>query len=203
MEPLVSFAHQQPVFRGSIIKEYLLVAVPEADTRVQLEAMQEKLKSVNNVSPVLPPHLMLARFLAKEEMEETILRWMHRIISTQERFIVDLNNYGSIPGSRTLFLRVQDPSPFGELARQMKVIDELVRNNGLPKAQLSARPGLVLAEQLPDASYEKIIAHFSRAAFHASFEVSALLLYRRTTSIDEPKQITRFELQPNYYGPTA
>ncbi len=51
-----------------------------------------------------------------ERMEDTLIRWMQRAVAEQENFVVQLNNYSGFPG-RAIFLRVQNPDPFRELAQ--------------------------------------------------------------------------------------
>ncbi|MFN3930073.1 MAG: type VII toxin-antitoxin system MntA family adenylyltransferase antitoxin, partial [Thermoflexus sp.] len=50
-------------------------------------------------------------------MEETIIRYMHRICSRQHVFEVALNNYSGYP-PHSIYLRVQDHHPFRQLVSQ-------------------------------------------------------------------------------------
>jgi 2'-5' RNA ligase len=196
METAVSFA--QPLFRGSIIKEYLLVVNPEQ--QVWQQVMDEKINFSNvyrsGVAIKTKPHITVANFLAKEEMEETVLRWMHRIISSTRIFPVALNNYSGFPNAHTIYLRVQDHEPFKQLAAALKVIDELVKSNGLPKAHLVANPHMTIARRLEGNVYEKAMMDYSKKDFHADFEVKELVLLKRTHQFDKCTQVSVFRLQP-------
>jgi 2'-5' RNA ligase len=196
MEALVNYP-QQPGFHGSIVKEYLLVV--NVGTEVAELVREEKAtfsQQFGAKTSVEEAGITLASFLAKEEMEETILRWMHRIISSRNRFSVALNNFSGIPNTNTIYLRVQDHQPFKTLAKELKVIDELVRSNGLPKAQLQAVPRLAIANRLEKNVYEKAMLAYSRKDFHAEFEVKELVLLKRNNQFDNPRQVNVFRLLP-------
>jgi 2'-5' RNA ligase len=197
MEAGVSY-QPQAEFRGSIIKEYLLVVNPEQD--VWQQVMDEKTSFFNEYREVDAlhgkPHITLANFLAKEEMEETLLRWMHRIISTKKAFTVSLNNYGGFPNANTIYLRVQDHQPFKQLAKELKVIDQLVKDNGLPKAHLISTPHMTIAKRIDPFVYEKAMLDYSQKEFHAEFTVNELVLLKRNHQFDKCKQVNVFRLLP-------
>jgi 2'-5' RNA ligase len=151
---------------------------------------------MNTVAIKTKPHITVANFLAKEEMEETVLRWMHRIISSTKIFPVALNNYSGFPNAHTIYLRVQDHGPFKQLAAALKVIDELVKSNGLPKAHLVANPHMTIAKRLEGSVYEKAMMDYSKKDFHAAFEVKELVLLKRTHQFDKCTQVSVFRLQP-------
>jgi 2'-5' RNA ligase len=195
MDAVVNYS-QQPCFKGSIVKEYLLVANPEAGVGQLL--MEEKAQFINSYRQKDDEllHITVASFLAKEELEETLLRWMHKVISTHKSFKVALNNYSGFPNANTIYLRVQDHLPFKQLAKELKVIDELVRANGLPKAHLITNPHLTIARRIDAAVYEKAMMSYSKKEFHAEFEVKELLLLKRTHQFDSCKQVNVFRLLP-------
>jgi 2'-5' RNA ligase len=196
METAVSFT--QPQFRGSIIKEYLLVVNPEEN--IWRQVMEEKTNFFNSyrtaVAIKTKPHITIASFLAKEEMEETVLRWIHRIVSAKKIFTVALNNYSGFPNANTIYLRVQDHLPFKQLAKELKVIDELVKSNGLPKAHLISNPHMTIARRLEGPVYEKAMMEYSRKEFHAEFQVKELVLLKRTHQFDQCNHVSVFRFQP-------
>jgi hypothetical protein len=57
------------------------------------------------------PHITIANFMAYEAMEETLIRYLHRIISEEKSFNVTLNNYSGVP-PHTVYIRVQDACSF-------------------------------------------------------------------------------------------
>jgi 2'-5' RNA ligase len=197
MEALANYP-QQPVFQGSIIKEYLLVMRPVGEVGQQVMQEKENFSARFGIpgDTGSGPEITIASFLAKEEMEETLLRWMHRIISTRNSFAVALNNFSCLPNANTIYLRIQDHQPFKALAKEFKVIDELVRSNGLPKAQLISHPHLVIAKRLEKSVYDKAMPEYSKKDFHAEFQVKEFLLLKRTNQFDAGKQVNVFRLLP-------
>jgi 2'-5' RNA ligase len=197
MGALVNYP-QAPFFQGSIVKEYLLVINP--GDHVGQQVMEEKVNFFHRygakVAIKTTPHITVANFLAKEEMEDTLLRWMHRIISSHRIFPVALNNFSGFPNAHTIYLRVQDHQPFKQLAKELKVIDELVISNGLPKAYLISNPHMTIARRLGKLVYDKAMPEYSKKDFHAEFEVKELLLLKRTHQFDSGKQVNVFRLLP-------
>lgn len=177
--------------------EYLLVAKPDAAVHDKL--IQEKQRfTLQYQAPVAEktkPHITVANFLAKEEMESTIIRWMHRIISNQQRFRVTLDRYcGYKP--HTIYVRVQDHQPFQQLARELQVVDQYVRGYGCPEMHLITRPHMTLARRLSASVYQQAEADYAQKDFQASFEVNELVLLRRTHQFEACKQVNVFGLRP-------
>jgi 2'-5' RNA ligase len=197
MGALVNYP-QAPFFQGSIVKEYLLVINP--GDHVGQQVMEEKVNFCNRYGAKeainTQTHIAVANFLAKEEMEDTLLRWMHRIISSHSIFPVALNNYSGSPDANTIYLRVQDHQPFKKLAKELRVVDELVRSNGLPKAHLISDPQITIAHTLAKPVYDRAMPVYSKKDFHAEFEVKELVLLKRTQQSDSCKQVNVFRLLP-------
>ena len=101
--------------------EYSLVAYPgkEVEEKViaEKQAFYEEFKEKTAIKT--QPHITIANFLVKEAMEDTIIRWMQKIFVNQRSFTVTLNNYSGFP-PHTIYLRVQNPAPFQQLAKEFK-----------------------------------------------------------------------------------
>ena len=177
--------------------EYSLVAVPDIRTSVQV--MEEKKyfseKYQEGGVQTTQSGIIIANFLAKEEMEATIIRWMHRIISNQKCFSVTLNRYGGCK-SHTLYLRVQNHLPFQQLAKELLVVDQYVRANGCPEMHLNTRPYLPIVEKLSGEVYQEAIETYAQKLFHASFDVKELILIRKQYPFTVCKEVNVFRLQP-------
>ncbi|CAN5288510.1 hypothetical protein BH11BAC6_BH11BAC6_08180 [soil metagenome] len=175
--------------------EYLLVVHPAAD--VYKQVMQEKQHFSDTykekVAVKTLPHITVANFLAREAMEETIIRYMHRITSTQESFAVTLNNYSGFP-PHTVYVRVQDHQPFKQLAASLKAVDQYIKSNGCPPAKFITYPHLSIARRLKADVYEKAMFEFSQRTFYASFNVGELVLLKRQNQFDKCKQVNVFKL---------
>jgi len=182
-----------PLF--SNLYEYLLVVHP--NEHVHQQVLEEKKSFFNAYKEKSTfktnSHIIVSKFWAKETMEETMIRWMQRIIGTQQSFSVSLNNYGGFP-PHTVYLRVQDHQPFQQLANSLRVVDQYVQSNDCPPMQLVRNPHVSVAKKLPENVYEKAILDYAPKSFHASFEVTQLVLLRRKQQLDTCKQIGLFRL---------
>ena len=179
--------------------EYSLVAPCKDEIFLKIREEQQKFlldyKVQRSKTPV--PNFTIANFLASEEMEETVIRWLRRIISEQRRFSVMLNNYGGVP-SHCIYARVQDNSPFKRLTKALHVIDQYVRSNGCPPAKLISNPNIAIAGKLSQEIFEKAMRDYSRKTFYALFVVNELHLLKRKTEYDEYRQVSVFKLSQQY-----
>jgi len=123
------------------LQEYLLVIKPCHDIYNKVVAEKEIFyrQYLEKKRSIITPRITVAGFLAKESMEETLIRWIHRICCRQQSFIVTLNNFSGFP-PHTIYLRVQDHEPFQQLAQQLKIIDDYVQSNGCPEVKFITRP---------------------------------------------------------------
>ena len=129
-------------------------------------------------------------------MENTLIKWMHKIISSQPGFHVMLNNYSGFPSSKTVFARVQDHQPFKQLASSLQVINDYIKDNGLPSVRTINHPHMTIARSLQPNVYEKAMMDYSRKTFNASFMVNRLVLLKRQNQYDKCKQVNIFKLAP-------
>lgn len=175
--------------------EYLLVVHPASEVYAQIN--EEKLNFYNTYNEKIAvktkPHITVANFLAKEEMEGTIIRYMHRILSMQKIFTVMLNNYSGFP-PHTVYARVQNHEPFKQLAASLKAVDQYVRSNGCPPAKFITHPHISIARRLKQSVYEKAMFDYSQKTFNASFVVNELILLKRQTQFDKCQQVNVFRL---------
>jgi 2'-5' RNA ligase len=207
MEGLVNFSpsknfvtHHAHAFLDILEKksgthEYLLMVHPAEDVYKQVMTEKQNFFETykEQVAIKTKPHITVADFLADEEMEETIIRYMRRIFSTQKSFNVTLNNYSGFP-EHTVFARVQDHQPFRQLAQSLKVIDQYIRSNGYPPAKLIMHPHITIARRLKQTVYEKAMFEYSQKTFFASFEVTELILLKRKNQFDKCQQVNVFKL---------
>ena len=142
------------------------------------------------------PHITISNFLAWDNMEETIVRWLQRITKEQKCFLATLNNYSGFP-SHTVFLRIQDSTPFNELAACVRAIAPYIKEKNCPPAKFINYPHVSIARRLPADVYETAIKDYAEKEFHASFNVTELVLLRRKHQYDTCKETAVFRLQPN------
>ena len=175
--------------------EYLLVVHPSEDVYAQV--MQEKQHFFNTyhekVAIKTLPHITVANFMAKELMEDTIIRYMHRILSTVRRFDITLNNFSGFP-PHTIYTRVQDHKPFKQLANALSAVDMYVRSNGCPPAKFIHHPHVTISRRLKTKKKKKAMFEFSQRMFHASFTANELVLLKRQNLFDKCRQVNVFRL---------
>lgn len=187
-------------FTDEAILEYLLVAHPDDIVNDKINQEKQNFYDQHGEKTAIKtkPHITIANFLAREPMEETIIRWIARICSNRQSFTVSLNNYSGFP-PHMVYLRVQNPKPFQELAHELKVIDHYVRSNACPPAHLIKTPHLTIARKLPEAIYHKALMDYSQKTFHETFTVNELVLLRRSHEYDKCKRVNVFRLQPQLH----
>src|ERR1700741_4315117 len=123
--------------------DYMLLAHP--DDSVTARLLEEKLSFCREyglkATTKTRPYITISSFSAFERMEETMIRWLHRIIGNNRSFHVSLNNYSGVP-AHTIYLRVQDPTPFQNLVNQLSVVEQYVKSNGFAGMNMIQRPQL-------------------------------------------------------------
>src|SRR3982750_3370170 len=155
---------------ASGLQHYMLVVKPTVQIADKLAEAQLDDQAVPGIV-ALSPYVTITEFLARQEMEDTIIRWMQRITSEQHSFTITLNNYSGYPG-RSVFVRIQDHQPFHVLAAQLQPIDDYIQRNNCPPANFILQPNLPLAEHLDDKLYDQLIGKYAAREFHESFEVT-------------------------------
>lgn len=177
--------------------KYLLVTHPGGDVYNKVMAEKQSFYEPFGEKTAIKtkPHITIANFLAREAMEETIIRYVHRICNQQPAFEVMLNNYSGFP-PHTIYVRVQDPQPFRKLARELKAVSDYVHSCSFPPAKLVTNPHVSIARRLPEDVYFKALMQYSQKTFHETFTVNELVLLRRNNEFDSCKTIYVFHLKP-------
>ena len=176
--------------------EYLLVAQPNGE--VYNKIMEEKgffyEQFREKISVKTQPYITIANFLAREEMEETIIRYVQRICAQQYHFTVMLNNYSGFPPG-TVYIRVQDQQPFRQLAKELKAVSDYVKSCSCPPVNLVTHPHIIIARKLPEDVYSKAMMQYSQKTFHETFTINELVLLRRSSEYHSCKPINVFHLK--------
>jgi hypothetical protein len=185
------------IFRERGLCQYQLVINPPREILQHLEEEQAYANQAfgAGIFSKGPWQLLLASFMAKEEMEETLLRWLHRIIGQQEAFPVCFNNYGSMPGY-PLYVRVQDPGPFRGLAEGLRIIDGLLKGNGCPGIEINHHPRILLAPQIDPRQEMEVLLDFSGRTFRAVMEVEEIGLLKESSPAGDKGLVSRLMLSP-------
>ena len=178
--------------------EYLLVVSPDAAVYDKVMQVKQDFDDEyeEKIAVKSKPQIVIATFIARERMEETIIKWIQRICGLRNGFDVMLNNYSGFPNNKTIYIRVQDHKPFKRLAKDLGVIDEYVQSNDCPKARIIDKPHLTIARRLPAEVYEKAMMDYSQKIFHDFFPVRQLVLLRRDNEFGKYKTVNVFSLLP-------
>lgn len=159
--------------------QYLLMAYPQSSKQLGLVA----------------PPIELAIFQAKEPMESTIIRWMHRIISNQQYFTVQLEQLLDTSGKR-LQVRIQDKTAFQQLAKQLKVVSQYICSYDCPEMIFSIQAHVQVSKSIADPAYHLLLAQQQAQSFVGSFEIKELLLLKKHHDFDSYKSMNVFALRP-------
>ncbi|GAO45261.1 hypothetical protein [Flavihumibacter petaseus] len=156
--------------------EYKLVLNLSREIRLQLD--EEKAYGLTTYGKAIQwftqPMITVAGFCARRDMEETLLRWMHRICAQVERFELTCNNYGSLPGY-PLFIRLADDGPVRRLGEQFRSLDGWLRSNGTGGVTVPA-PRLQLVHSMEDSRSLEVLLDYSARTFASRGLVEEVLL---------------------------
>jgi len=183
----------RPVSVHTQLMEYALMIEPDRDTVQKIAEVQEEIRALPGmVGRGICPHITLATFQAKEMMEEVLVRWIQNICLLEPSFEIRLNNFSGHP-SHSIFVRIQDTAGFSGLVKRLGMIDTFVQANECPPIHFG-KPGLSIAEGLPEALYSPVLTHFASECFSASFSVHEILLVRRWWEGEPYETVRRFRL---------
>jgi hypothetical protein len=180
----MNFAIESKMWNGPQLIEYKLVLEPAAAIIQQLK------EEINKDEPsiiIKEMEIVLSCFHAKEEMEDTLVRWLQRICNLQGAFHITLNNFGGQP-PHNIHLRIQDKEEIKKMINQLKMIDHFIQSNGCPPAILQASPQMDIIKNLPENLYNKILNEFSGRVFHETFLAEKIKLYKRN-GVESPFQL--------------
>lgn len=190
-------ARQWTTWSEEDLYEYSLVVRPTPDIDRKIDEARSSFEEggIGDKSGLDHSVIRVANLIARPDMESTISRWMRKICGLRTGFQVTFNNYGGIP-PHTVYLRVMDHSPFHQLVKELKVVDEFVRSNGCPATEFFLRPFISVARKMRSDKYENVIRFFSQQTFSESFWVKELILLKRKDPFEEYKVFEVFGLQP-------
>ncbi len=189
-----SAARTLPNQSNTSCTEYTLVALPNKALKDKIVEVKQQL-SIRYLSGnfYAPPYITIAKFFAKEEMEETIARYMRRICLLQKSFEVVVNNYGGFPPN-AIHLRVQNPQPFTNLTNALHSINNYVQSCSCPPIKFEQRPCISIAHNVPEATYLPLLMEYSQKSFYDSCMIEELALIQHKPQAE--KCINVFGLQP-------
>jgi hypothetical protein len=163
-------------------QEYRLVIPADEPVSRQVKQLRMQWEQLYGESTVSdkPPCITLACFMAREEMEDMVMRWLNRICNIQQSFMVTLNNFSAVP-PQTIYIRVQDTAPFIQLASQLRLLDDFSRPADGRKWKIFDKPFIKLGS-LPEHAEQQQWFTYTHQVFHAAFMARKILLVKRETN---------------------
>jgi hypothetical protein len=159
--------------------EYRLVIPADEPVSRQVKHLRMEWEKIygQEAASEKPPSITLACFNAREEMEETLMRWIQKICDHQQAFPVTLNNFSAMP-PHMVYIRVQDEQPFARIAGQLHLLEDFIRENAQQKPRIFDKPFIKLGSMPADAASEQWFA-YTHQLFHAAFMARQLILFKR------------------------
>lgn len=136
--------------------------------------------------------IVLAGFSAREDMEDTLLRWLRRIAGAEQAFSLLSNNYGCHPDGN-VYLRILDASKLLNLKNHMQVIEPFLQANAGKQVQWFKTAQISIGTAT-ETLIRKAAYHYAQLSSAERFLITHLCVQRcEGTSFHT---ISRLALQP-------
>lgn len=134
----------------------------------------------------------MAAFLAREGMENTLIRWMQKIFSQQHQveLILELLQPDNHEPARW---QVQNPAVFEQLRQQLYALNPYLQGSDCPAIQFGS-----FIQWKPPSNSNTGATPFQPAQIQ--FPLQEFILYRKPYHTGDAKQIQVFGLKPNKLG---
>ncbi len=166
--------------------EYMVALLP-------MDGYTDMVNNVSIMSTAIPleerKYVEIVRFSAKEAMEETILRWMHRAFLAQPCIcIADAQTEGQLTDDvyAVMYERV-----VASIVGCLKPVEQYLLSNDCSPLYASYDAGKYLQDRKP-ATTLPLSSNSPRTSQHP--EISQLYLLRRQTQFDRFRQLSIFHL---------
>jgi 2'-5' RNA ligase len=184
-------------FKDYGVWEYFLVVNPCVDVTEKINAEKQKFTTAyqDPTAIIGKPYITIAAFLATDEMQPTLIRWIQNICNAHTRFPVLLRNFdGFVP--QTIYVKVHNPEPFKQLGKSLQALDHFIRANECPPLKLTTTPHLIIAHHLSEDTYFNALPAYLQRPFQQSFIATKLTLIKRATSSGRCETVHVFPLAP-------
>jgi hypothetical protein len=164
--------------QGANCSAYLLLMYPQLHSRAEAHPQ--------------PGPIELASFEAKEAMESTIIRWMHRVLSMQPQFTVHIAQLSNEQGKH---LGITDRSVFQRMANNMRVISQYLSSYGCGEMQFQLKLHTAITVAVADPAYHLQLANAAKH-YEGQYQVQSVILMKRNYRGESYKQVNVFALYP-------
>ena len=172
--------------------KYRIVAVIDNDHILKEEQSRFKQHYADASMPETITSIELAEFKAREDMEETLLRWLRRIAGAEQSFSIISNNYGCHPDG-TVYLRILDASKLLNLKNHMQVIEPFIQANAGKQMQWF-KTGQIIIGTATESMIREASYHYAQQTSAERFLITHLLLQKNNSTAFNT--ISRLALQP-------
>jgi hypothetical protein len=139
--------------------------------------------------------LNIAGFHASEGMENTVIRWLQKIVNELDSFPVQLRRYGGLQAC-SIFLESASSNDLSAFKTHLSPIDNYIQSYECPPVHVRSHPFVQMTADMNGFEYERTFTNFRLRKFSEQFVLSELLLLRREAGTDEYRQIAVLGLQP-------
>lgn len=130
----------------------------------------------------------MAAFLARDGMENTLIRWMQRIFSEQRQFPLTLDLVKPLSHEPARW-QVREQNQFQQLRQQLDALNPYLIGSECPAMQF----GTFIQWKVPEEWYQQQNAYTSLTV---QFSLSAITLFRKPYHAGEGKEVQVFGLKP-------
>jgi 2'-5' RNA ligase len=182
---------------GYRVYEYLLVLEPHEELRERILTTRKEFNKLyrNSAGMAARPHVLLAKFLQYEMLEERLLNRLRAVAMGFYPIKVELKEFGSFP-SHTIFINVISRIPVQNLIRQVRTeAQRLMKLNDETKPHFIMEPHIAIARKLAPWQYEKGWLEYSHLHFSGKFIADQMLLLRRPVGELSYQVLARLQFQ--------
>lgn len=186
-----------PILPGYAVYEYQLVLAPHEELREKIASVRKDFGTKYNVAAVgkSRPHLLLARFVQYELMEERIVNHLKTIAMGFKPFKVELKDFGSFP-THSIYINVISKVPIQSLVKQVRTnTQRLMKLNNDNKPHFILEPQMIIAGKLLPWQYEKGWLEYSNKHFTGRFMADGMLLLKRLVGTRQYAIVQRFNFE--------
>jgi hypothetical protein len=130
----------------------------------------------------------MAAFLARDGMENTLIRWMQRIFSQQRQFTLTLDLVKPLDHEPARW-QVREQNHFQELRQQLHALNPYLQGSDCPAMQF----GTFIQWKVPDEWYHQQQA---TETIPVQFSLEGITLFRKPYHTGEGKEVQVFGLKP-------
>ncbi len=185
------------ILPGYVVYEYQLVLVPHEELREKIAAIRKDFAAAFQLPSQgkSRPHLVLARFVQYELMQERIVNHFKNIAMGFRPFKVELKDFGSFP-THSIYINVTSKVPIQSLVKLVRTnTQRLMKLNNDHKPQFILEPQMIIAGKLLPWQYEKAWLEYSNKHFTARFIADGMLLLRRQVGSIAYTIVQRFQFE--------